>query len=159
MARRIDLRNHFARAALVTLVAAAAFAAPAADARERSSPSAARAETASYLAEIVPSGSYKAGAEGSVKVTVASKGEYHINAQFPYKFKAAAPAPEGVTYPKPVLQRADGTFEATRGTFQVPFVVSKAGKATIGGTLHLSVCTANNCVMDKVPLDVVVDVN
>jgi hypothetical protein len=155
---RTDHGNNFAPASFIAIVAAASLAVTHADARDRS-PAAARAETASYVAEIVPSGSYKAGAEGSVKVTVASKGEYHINAQFPYKFKAAAPAPEGVTYPKPVLQRADGTFEATRGTFQVPFVASKAGKATIGGTLHLSVCTATNCVMDKVPLDIVVDVN
>ncbi len=93
-----------------------------------------------------------------MKITIASKGGYHINPQYPYKFKAAAPAAEGVTYPKPVLQRADGTFEETRGTFVVPFVAAKAGKATIGGVLHLSVCTTGNCVMDKVPLEVTVDI-
>jgi hypothetical protein len=154
-----DHRNHFAPKAFIILAAAAAFAVTDAGARDRSCPAAARAETASYIAEIAASGGYKAGAEGAVKVTVVSKGEYHVNAQYPYKFKAATPAPEGITYPKPVLQRADGTFEATRGTFQVPFVASKAGKATIGGTLHLSVCTASNCIMDKVPLEIVVDVN
>jgi hypothetical protein len=155
----IDHRFHFAPAAFIAAVTSAGFAAGNAIARQPSSPTGAHAETANYVADIVPSGNYKVGAEGFVKVTIASKGEYHINPQYPYKFKAAAPAAEGVTYPKPVLQRADGTFETTRGTFQVPFVATKAGKATIGGTLHLSVCTATNCVMDKVALDIVVDIN
>jgi hypothetical protein len=121
-------------------------------------PAGARAETANYVAEIAPGGTYKAGAEGTVKVTIAAKGDYHINPDYPYKFKAAAPAADGVSYPKPLLQRADGTFEHTRGAFLVPFVASKAGKATVGGTLHLGVCTANNCITDKVPLELAVEV-
>jgi hypothetical protein len=116
-----------------------------------------RAEGANYTAEMVATGGYKAGAEGTVQVTVVAKGDYHINPQYPYKFKANAPG-AGLTYPKPLLQRADGKFEETRGTFQVPFVAAKAGKATVGGTLNLSVCSAANCVVDKVPLDVSVDV-
>ena len=119
----------------------------------------ARAETENYVAEIAPGGTYNAGAEGTVKVTIVAKGNYHINPQYPYKFKATTPAADGVSYPKPVLQRADGTFEQMRGTFQVPFVSSKAGKATVGGTLHLGVCTANNCITDKVTLEVAIEVH
>ena len=124
---------------------------------ERSGIAGSRADAANYTAEIVAAGAYKAGTEGTVHVTVVSKGEYHINPQYPYKFKANAPS-DGLTYPKPTLQRADGKFEETRGTFHVPFVAAKAGKATIGGTLNLSVCSAANCIVDKVPLDLVVEV-
>jgi hypothetical protein len=118
----------------------------------------ARADTESYAVEIKAGGPYKAGAEGMVEVTLTPKGGYHTNDQYPYKFKAADPPPDGVTFPKPVLQRADGSFEKARGSFRVPFVAAKAGKFTIGGTLSLSVCSDANCIMDKVPLDVPVDV-
>jgi hypothetical protein len=125
--------------------------------RDHRGPTGSKAEGANYTAEMVAVGAYKAGAEGTVQVTVVPKGGYHINPQYPYKFKANAPG-EGLSYPKPTLARADGKFEEMRGLFQVPFVASKAGKATVGGTLNLSVCSAANCVVDKVPLDLVVEV-
>ncbi len=117
-----------------------------------------RSETENYVAEIKATGAYKAGTEGTVEVTLTPKGNYHTNDQYPYKFKAADPPADGVTYPKPLLARADGTFEKAKGSFKVPFVAAKAGKATVGGTLSLSVCSEANCIMDKVPLDVAVDV-
>ena len=117
-----------------------------------------KAETETYVAEIKASGAYKAGAEGTVDVTFATKGDYHINKQYPYKFKATDPAPEGISFSKPILQRADGAFEEKSGSFKVPFTVAKAGKATVSGTLSLSVCSDANCIMDKVELSVDVDV-
>lgn len=117
-----------------------------------------KAETENYLAEIKATGEYKAGSEGALEITFSTKGDYHINEQYPYKFKAADPAPDGVSFPKPILQRADGKFEAKKGSFKVPFVAAKSGKVTIGGTLSLSVCSAANCIMDKVPLELAVDV-
>jgi hypothetical protein len=120
-------------------------------------PASSKADAANYAAEIAAGGSYKAGAEGTVTVTVIAKGEYHMNPQYPYKFKTNAPS-DGLTYPKPTLQRGDGKFEGIRGTFQVPFVAAKAGKVSVGGILNLSVCSAANCVVDKVPLEIVVEV-
>ncbi|MFS8069707.1 MAG: hypothetical protein ACMG6S_25355 [Byssovorax sp.] len=117
-----------------------------------------KAETENYLAEIKAVGEYKAGSEGTVEITFSTKGEYHINKQYPYKFKASDPAPDGVSFPKPILQRADGSFEEKKGSFKVPFVAAKSGKATISGTLSLSVCSDANCIMDKVPLELAVDV-
>lgn len=118
----------------------------------------AKSETENYIAEIKTTGSYKAGAEGTVEVTLTPKGGYHTNAQYPYKFKLNDPAPEGVSYPKPILQRADGSFEEKKGSFKVPFTAAKAGNVTIAGVLSLSVCSDANCIMDKVPLDVAVEV-
>lgn len=118
----------------------------------------AKSETDTYVAEIKAGGSYAAGAEGTVEVVLVTKGAYHTNAQYPYKFKAADPAPEGLSYPKPIMQRADGSFDEKKGTFKVPFKAAKAGKYTIGGVFSLSVCSEANCIMDKVPLDISVDV-
>jgi hypothetical protein len=118
----------------------------------------ARSDNEKYTAEIQANGAYKAGAEGVVDVVLTPKGGYHINAQYPYKFKVADPAPEGVTFPKAVLARADGSFEEKKGSFRVPFVATKAGKVAVGGTLYLSVCSDANCIIEKEPLEVAVDV-
>jgi hypothetical protein len=120
-------------------------------------PLAAKFETANYLVEITAPGPFKVGAEGAANVTLTTKGAYHINAQYPYRFKAAAP-PNGLSYPKPVLQRADGAFEEKRAVFKLPFVASQPGKFNVGGAFHLSVCSAENCLVDKPSLDVSVSV-
>lgn len=113
-----------------------------------------KVETETYLIEMKLAGACKAGSECIAEVTLTAKDKYHTNAQYPYKFKLADPAPEGVTFPKPILQRADGKWEEKLGSFRVPFVIAKPGKAKIGGTFSLSVCSEANCIMDKQPLEI-----
>lgn len=127
-------------------------------ASEPAFPASAKLETANYVVEISADGPFKAGVQGVAKVTLTTKGEYHINAQYPYRFKASATPPPGLSYPKPVLQRADGQFEDKRAVFNLPFVTSQAGKFNVGGTFHMSVCSAGSCLVDKPPLDVTVTV-
>jgi hypothetical protein len=112
-----------------------------------------------FVAEIKASGSPKAGAESFVEITLSAKDKagYHINDKYPHKFKAAA-APDGVTYTKDTLQKADGTFNAKTGSFKFGFTAKKAGKYKIAGALSLSVCTDSNCVMEKVDLETTVEV-
>lgn len=119
-----------------------------------------KSETESYVAEIkIPTGvTYAAGKEGNVEIVLTPKAPFHINDAYPYKFRTPDPAPAGVTYPKPLLTRADGKFEEQRGSFTLPFVAAKAGKYGIGGTLSLSVCSPASCLMEKVELAVDVDV-
>jgi hypothetical protein len=121
-------------------------------------PAASRVDADTYTAEIRLSGAAKAGEESIAEVVLTPKRDYHINKAYPYKFKTLDPAPDGVKFPKPVLQKADGTFDEKSGKFRVPFVVAKAGKAKVGGTLSLSVCSEANCIMDKKELEVAVDV-
>ena len=133
--------------------------AQAAPARESASNLAsARAETDNYLVELKSLPSYKPGVEGAFEVFLTSKGNYHTNAQYPYRFKTGV-APDGITYTKPNLVRADGSFEEEKkGSFKVPFVAARAGKYVVGGTFSLSVCSNANCIMEKVVLDTTVDV-
>jgi len=145
-----SVRPLLAAVALVTVSSSA----PAADA---AFPAAAKLETADYLVEITAAGPFEVGMEGRAKVTLTTKGAYHINSQYPYRFKAAAPPP-GLSYPKPVLQRADGQFEEKRAVFNLAFVASQAGKFNVGGTFHMSVCSSGSCLVEKAPLDVTVSV-
>jgi hypothetical protein len=116
-----------------------------------------RTENDAYVAEIKPAGTYAVGKEGLVDIVVTSKEPFHINEAYSYKFRTPDPAPENVTYPKPFLTRADGKFDTKTGAFRLPFVVSKAGKHKIGGTLSLSVCSQSSCLMEKVELELEVE--
>jgi hypothetical protein len=120
-------------------------------------PTTAKAEADTYLVEITAGSPYKVGATGSVKVSLTAKAGFHINDQYPYRFKTSPPA-EGVSYPKPVLERADGQFEEKTAVFHLPFVASHAGEFTVGGVLNLSVCSPASCIVQKAPLDVSVTV-
>jgi hypothetical protein len=137
----------------------AATSRPAADV-PASSPQAGKSkvEDAVYTLEMKPAGTYKAGQEGLVEVSLVSKGDYHINDKYPIKFKVAEKAAEGVSYPKPLLKREDGSFEENKGVLKVPFVAAKKGKTTVAGVLSFSICSAANCLMQKQELEAVVDV-
>lgn len=121
-------------------------------------PAASRAETDSYAVEIKTVGTYAAGKEGRVDIVLTAKDPFHVNDAYPFKFRTSDPAPEGVKYPKPLLSRADGKIDQKTATFSLPFIASKAGKHKIGGTLSLSVCSPASCLMEKVELEVDVDV-
>lgn len=133
--------------------------------------SSASAATDAFGVELKATGPYKAGAEGAIELTLRAKGGYHLNDQYPFRFKVAEPPAESVSYPKAVLQRADFSFaEENKGNpqnpehkpdtakVQIPFLTSKSGRATVAGTFLLSVCSDANCIMDKVPLELAVDV-
>lgn len=141
--------------ASLTLLTAAT-AAPAAE-YEQALPLTAKVETDNYVVEMTASGPFKVGVEGTAQVKLTTKGAYHVNPKYPYRFKTAAP-PNGLVYPKPVLQRDDGRFEEKQAVFNVGFVASQAGQFEVGGAFHMSVCSAENCLVDKPSLAVAVRV-
>ena len=116
-----------------------------------------KVEAESYLVEISAGSPARAGIAGSVRVSLTAKAGFHINDQYPYRFRASPPA-DGVSYPKPVLERADGQYEEKTAVFQLPFVASHAGQFSVGGVLNLSVCSPTSCVVQKAPLSVTVSV-
>jgi hypothetical protein len=116
-------------------------------------------ESETFIASITPSGDCTANKECSFDVNLEAKGAYKINDQYPTKWKAADPAAEGVTYPKPLLKKEDGKWDdKKKGGFKVPFIAAKAGKVKVAGTLSLSVCSDANCIMEKAPLEIEVAV-
>ncbi|WP_437683154.1 hypothetical protein [Sorangium sp. So ce131] len=117
-----------------------------------------KVEDAVYTLEMKTTGTYKAGQEGVVEVSLLSKGDYHINDKYPIKFKVAEAAAEGVSYPKPLLKREDGVFEENKGVLKVPFVAAKKGKTKVAGVLSFSICSAANCLMQKQELEAAIDV-
>lgn len=115
-------------------------------------------ETLNYKLTLEAAGPYKKGEQGVVKVVLVTKGDFHINEQYPYRFVVQDPPADGVKYPKASLRRADGVFSKTTAEMAIPFVVDRTGEVKVGGTFSLSVCTASNCLLDKRPLELPITV-
>lgn len=148
----MSLRALFATVALTAAVASPAFA----DAKKDAP--APKKDAQSYTVELKANGTYKAGTEGKVALSLTPKAGFHVNPDYPAKFKLQDPAPEGVTFPKKVLKKEDGKFEEKAASLDVPFTAAKAGKTKIAGTFQFSVCSDKNCFMEKAELEVEVDV-
>jgi hypothetical protein len=108
-----------------------------------------------YSAFMAAQKSYKAGKPGAVSVIVTAAEGYHINQKYHYKVQLDAP-PAGVSFPSDTIRDAARTEKTA--TMTVPFNADAAGSAKISGTCSLSVCTGDQCVVDKVPLSVTVKI-
>jgi hypothetical protein len=88
-------------------------------------------------------------------IRLEAQGGYHINDNYPYKFKAN-PA-DGVTY-----KNSDGQFGKASGDFAkesekvanvtVRFTASKS--TTLTGTFKMSVCSDDNCQLEQPELSI-----
>jgi hypothetical protein len=102
--------------------------------------------------------------ECSVKIRLEANAEFHINDNFPYKFKANQVS--GVTFlgkkEATVFSKSDNDFEkkgAKMAELTVRFKPSAKGKVTISGEFKMSVCSDGNCVVDHPNVSADVTVN
>ncbi len=127
------------------------------------------ADTSSYKVEVKAVGSYKKGSEGTFEVVLATKADYHVNDEYPAKFKLAE-KPTDVKYPKEKLERLkDGDAwsveKCSSGKdnctikVKVPFTPNASGTVKVGGTLHVGVCNAATCLIEKQTLELSVTVS
>ena len=117
-----------------------------------------RFDAEAYQVEMKGTGPYRIGVEGRAQLTLNSKPGYHVNDKYPIKLKLSDPAPEGVTYPKAILKRGDASCAEASCTFEVPFLPARAGKARVAGVFAFSVCSESSCIMEKLELELSVDV-
>jgi hypothetical protein len=109
-----------------------------------------------------------ANAECKVDLRLEAQGDFHVNKEYPYKFKATAVS--GVTYlgkdpgGTDLFSKAAGDFALDTsnekvGTMTVRFKSANKGAVSIGGTFKLSVCSAQNCQLEQATVTVPVTVN
>jgi hypothetical protein len=100
-----------------------------------------------------------AGAPCSVTLKVVATGDFHINDEYPYKFKADDTA--GVDFlgtdaaGKTTFSKNAGDWQKAEekvGAMNVKFTVADRGAKTIGGTLKLSVCSGASCLLEQRPV-------
>lgn len=109
-----------------------------------------------------------ANAECKIVLRLEAKGDFHVNKEYPYKFKANAAS--GVTFLGKDTAGAE-TFSKTAGDFALDagnekvgtmtlkFKPANKGNVSISGVFKLSVCSAQNCQMESATVTVPVTVH
>lgn len=103
-----------------------------------------------------PVGTYAAGQEAKVEIVLDAKPPFKVNQEYPYKFKLKESA--GLKFKAPVVGKDAAKLEKQRVTMPVSFVPEAAGKHSVAGQFAFSVCTDENCLIEKRDLALVVDV-
>ena len=109
-----------------------------------------------FFIDAAPAGDCTAGSACGVALKLVATGDFHINDEYPYRFKADD-AP-GVDFlgkddgGKNTFSKAAGDWQKTdakSGAMTVKFIPTDASAKSIGGTLKLSVCSAGACLLEQ----------
>jgi hypothetical protein len=107
-------------------------------------------------------GECKGGSECHVTVKLKAVGDYHINKEYPYKFKAEGAGVEFLgsdAAGKNTFSKSANDFviiDEKNAVMTIRFKPAAKGMTTIKGTLKMSVCSSQNCQLET--QEVVVDV-
>ena len=152
MQRQVRQLNPVARALLALALAVAAL--PAAGcSRKRAVPAPTPAHPRSspdgppFSVAVEPPASCAVGSACVARVQVTALGEFHVNRQFPYKIAL-------VDSPGVATEQSFAVDTDQRGTVTLTCRPSVAGAGPVTGTLHLSVCSSETCVIEEVPVSV-----
>jgi hypothetical protein len=118
-----------------------------------------------FTIDAAPAGDCKAGAECHITIKLRAAGDYHINKEYPYKFKAEGAGVEFLgsdAAGKNTFSKSAGDFvidDEKGATMTVKFKPAAKGTATIKGTFKMSVCSAQNCQLETQDISVDVPVH
>jgi hypothetical protein len=96
---------------------------------------------------MTPAGAIVAGQPSAAEIRVDAKSGYHINDKYPYKFKPAVSP--GVAYASPVFGADAAKLEEKRATMTVRFTPEGKGDKTIAGLFAFSLCSVDQCLIEK----------
>ena len=122
-------------------------------------PPKARVENEAWAVSLVPAGKLVAGAASAVSLVIEARAGFHVNTDYPLSFRPAKPTAVTWTTERLALaaslQREPCAKEpgtTCRGRATVPFVAVAKGPVEVSGTAAFSVCDAERCLIEKVPL-------
>ena len=130
-------------------------AVPAAAAPSPATDAASKYNEAGFDLALSPKGSYTSGKAGEAEIVLAAKAPFHVNQNYPYKFKLKE-AP-GLKFANLVIAKEAVKLEPARATVPVAFTPETAGKHTLAGQLSFSVCTDDKCMIEKRELALEID--
>jgi hypothetical protein len=109
-----------------------------------------------FFLDTAPGGDCAAGAPCSLSIKLVATGDFHINEDYPYKFKADdTPGVEFLgadAAGKNTFSKAASDWkkkDEKTGTMTVAFRSTDKGQRTVGGTFKLSVCSAQTCQLEQ----------
>jgi hypothetical protein len=112
-----------------------------------------------FFVDAAPSGDCAAGSPCTLGLRLVATGDFHINDEYPYKFKAEdAPGVEflgtdaaGATVFSKQASNWNKKDEKS-GVMTVAFRATEKGTKSLAGTFKLSVCSAQTCQLEQQPL-------
>jgi hypothetical protein len=119
-----------------------------------------------FFVDVGSAASCRVGATCTFALTLVATGDYHINDEYPYKFRADdLPGVEflgtdgaGKNVFSKVAKNWSKRDERT-GTMTVTFQSTEKGTKPIVGIFKLSVCSAQNCQLEQQQVTTMVDVS
>jgi hypothetical protein len=103
-------------------------------------------ESAFRLESSAPN-SVKVGESFPVRLVLSAKAPFHVNAEYPHRFKVASVL--GGKADSEVVTRDPAKVSPSTLELMVPVTASGAGKGEIVGELSFSLCTEDKCLMEK----------
>jgi hypothetical protein len=110
----------------------------------------------SYFIDAAPEPACTSGGKCRVALKLVATGDFHVNDQYPYRFKAdEARAVQFLgtdAAGKNVFSKSAGDWaqtDAKSGVMTVQLTPAEKGDVAIGGVFKLSVCSAQNCLIEQ----------
>ena len=116
--------------------------------------------------DTAPGAACAAGSVCTLTLTLVATGDYHVNDEYPYRFKADDA--QGLTFlgtdegGKNIFSKGAGDWkkiDARSGAMTVQFTPQGRGPATVGGVFRMSVCSGATCQLEQSRLSAAVAVN
>ena len=106
-------------------------------------------ETGSFLLAVAPAQpKYAAGKAGDFEIALESRGDWHVNQEYPIRVDIKAP--EGVGVPKAELVKDDAKeFGDDKVRFLASVEPSVAGKHEVECDVSFAMCTEENCILER----------
>lgn len=122
--------------------------------------------TDNLFVDAAPGAACAAGSVCTLKLTLVATGDYHVNDEYPYRFKAEEAS--GLHFlgtdgaGKNVFSKGAGDWakiDPKSGAMTVKFTPEARGPATIAGVFKLSVCSGDACQLEQSRVTASVAVN
>lgn len=118
-------------------------------AKRSDEPAGPKIESGSFLLAVTPSDSgYQIGKDGDVEIALESRGEWHVNQEYP--IRVGLKAAPGVALKKNELVKGDAKeFDEKKVRFVVGVEPSAAGEHEVTCDVSFAMCTEENCILER----------
>jgi hypothetical protein len=122
-------------------------------------PTGSRAEGEAYAVALELPASARPGEGATARVLVAARAPYHVNRDYPMSFRPDPASTAGFAGPRVALGEGaertackDFPGEACAVAVPLRFTAAPGGETRVAGVVAFSVCNADRCLIEKVPL-------
>jgi hypothetical protein len=107
-----------------------------------------RFDESAFSLEIAPKAAVARGQTGELLVRLAAKAPYHVNQEYPHRFKITEARGLSVDGTK-TIERDPKRLTPEKLELSVPVTVGNEQRSGVDGEMSFSLCTAEKCLMEK----------